>query len=1065
METSHQLHQALTTLTAHYFPYLTLHDLHSFRLASKSIYNSLQYTEYTKSRDGNDYLVPFPGFPGILSTRNDIHSGAGLFCHQLASLHAMHLAENASANLAFGSLRGGILGDAPGLGKTITMLALICSTAGLKPVDPPEFYDLASINQHWQLMRGNVVFREEILKALRPIRDWAAQQDSNAARLYRELCREVCPPYVEGRFPTLQSFEWHVYSKMRGIVPQYRLDLFRRNVVRFKAGLDKRNRQFLRSTMGKRILLERNLIPCSTTLVIVPDALLEHWAEQIRRHVNLEVFADPSSFHRGDNNGKSSHGVVYIDGVGDLSTARFPLNHMQMPLPSAFQLMGYVFVIVPFSRIKERNQNKKRRRDDDGDYTSEITFDGYFKNAMLQSSLLQLRWFRIVVDEGHELGENEAENDVTKFINEIAAERRWVLSGTPTTGDEDSTEFNSQCLDQLQRLLIFLRHEMYGILPPLSSVDSNTYNSKGTIKDMKHCRKKQAKSAWDNNVKTAFLNKQESGREELYRVLNEVMVMHKKEDLSLPKPIFKQADINVHVPFDVQSKIVEAVSMDESNMDTLLPILSELGVDIGTRKAELHNLLPRAIKSGGQALFDAMIHQYFYTDNYQKLVDEAQGNYISDSIKKAKINLDARGGPVLNSTSAPITAATDKTIDFGCNDRRPIKAVVYSSSLLNLADVTEYLHLSFKSENIAELNMGRIANMSYELGRFRNGKKEGKLCPICGGWNDYIGKKLMSCYNLIMEVSDFSGRTFLVEPQRVLRAVGFDEESNPNLVGNPVDFTRLQGESLYKYGLVSQKHWRVGDALKVDMRDPHPLLQKRWSREVWKSYGSEKCVDLIETYGGLGRDGYLGPLPVYDNGSNEVFVKLNKWQQCGKFHGRSRWYTGPTVEHTPIRTEVEDVFILCLDAALAHGLDLSFVTHLFLLEPIDDAALLEQVTSRAHRLGSTGPVIVETVNVWPELDPKTSEKAKKLTSTSTHISSRTTTCTAVCDHCYRSFETIEKAQIHEKTCDRNPDSAAIIDPFHLSSIYRDIRPPPPILAGQAHPIDRRFNGLKDRAKM
>ena len=40
----------------------------------------------------------------------------------------------------------------------------------------------------------------------------------------------------------------------------------------------------------------------------------------------------------------------------------------------------------------------------------------------------------------------------------------------------------------------------------------------------------------------------------------------------------------------------------------------------------------------------------------------------------------------------------------------------------------------------------------------------------------------------------------------------------------------------------------------------------------------------------------------------------------------------------------EDVFILALDASLAHGLDLSFVTHLYLLEPIDDAALLEQVS-------------------------------------------------------------------------------------------------------------------------
>jgi hypothetical protein len=90
-------------------------------------------------------------------------------------LHAMHSAEKSSANLAFGSLRGGILCDVPGLGKTINMLVLICSTAGLKPIDLPEFYNSARIQEHWELMQGHVVFWEEVLKSLRPIWDWATQ--------------------------------------------------------------------------------------------------------------------------------------------------------------------------------------------------------------------------------------------------------------------------------------------------------------------------------------------------------------------------------------------------------------------------------------------------------------------------------------------------------------------------------------------------------------------------------------------------------------------------------------------------------------------------------------------------------------------------------------------------------------------------------------------------------------------------------------------------------------------------------------------------------------------------
>lgn len=52
---------------------------------------------------------------------------------------------------------------------------------------------------------------------------------------------------------------------------------------------------------------------------------------------------------------------------------------------------------------------------------------------------------------------------------------------------------------------------------------------------------------------------------------------------------------------------------------------------------------------------------------------------------------------------------------------------------------------------------------------------------------------------------------------------------------------------------------------------------------------------------------------------------------------------------------------LLMDGTAALGLDLSFVNHVFLMEPIWDRSMEEQVISRAHRMGATCPINVETL--------------------------------------------------------------------------------------------------------
>ncbi|KAM1703202.1 hypothetical protein TB2_027981 [Malus domestica] len=72
-------------------------------------------------------------------------------------------------------------------------------------------------------------------------------------------------------------------------------------------------------------------------------------------------------------------------------------------------------------------------------------------------------------------------------------------------------------------------------------------------------------------------------------------------------------------------------------------------------------------------------------------------------------------------------------------------------------------------------------------------------------------------------------------------------------------------------------------------------------------------------------------------------------------HASNKMKSLARFQHDPSYT------VLLMDGSAALGLDLSFVTHVFLMEPIWDRSMEEQVVSRAHRMGATRPIHVETL--------------------------------------------------------------------------------------------------------
>ena len=185
--------------------------------------------------------------------------------------------------------------------------------------------------------------------------------------------------------------------------------------------------------------------------------------------------------------------------------------------------------------------------------------------------------------------------------------------------------------------------------------------------------------------------------------------------------------------------------------------------------------------------------------------------------------------------------------------------------------------------------------------------------------------------------------------------------------------------------------------------------------DTWRSWNVDECLTRASKLNFEGRHWFLGPLPLL----GATRVRLVKWQKCPQFHGG--WFTGPRLRDVAAKEGDADVPILALYNHGSHGLDLAFVTHIFLLEPTHDSALMDQIVSRAYRCGATGPVRVVTIVVWDD---------------DRHASGK------VCDFCFKQgFATDALAEKHMRACSRNPKNRTNSDEFSMRKIFSQIKPP------------------------
>ena len=135
---------------------------------------------------------------------------------------------------------------------------------------------------------------------------------------------------------------------------------------------------------------DRILRLCYGTLVIVPPNLVAQWQLEIAKHVETDA----------------------LDFL--------VLNKMDEHLPPWRELMRYDLVLIAKNRLE------KEYRDNDLNEGKRFSHE-----AKYRSSLTEVRWLRIICDEGHDFAGSSSTHAMA-MLSKMSVERRWIISGTPS---------------------------------------------------------------------------------------------------------------------------------------------------------------------------------------------------------------------------------------------------------------------------------------------------------------------------------------------------------------------------------------------------------------------------------------------------------------------------------------------------------------------------------------------------------------------------------------------------------------------------------------------------------
>ncbi|KAI6166829.1 P-loop containing nucleoside triphosphate hydrolase protein [Pisolithus thermaeus] len=290
--------------------------------------------------------------------------------------------------------RGGILCEELGTGKTIMILALILSTAAQIPQPEESMVDSRPV-------LTPLAYQHFTLPECTTARTRAGRGPSDVYGIPSLV--EILLHCISSRSQASSWCEYENSLESTNLWPLLRSNVpfYHHYDLNLAAEIFGSSRPRSQPELGPRVMYLS-----AATLIVVPLTLLGQWDREIQKHCHSKV-------------------RVFIVRQADV-------------LPAARILATeYDLIVMSDVRFRRESRNKKISRLHALRQCACSCFEGSrVPNCRCPGDtqvtpLLQVRWKRLVVDEGHISGNVSA--TINYFVKQLSIERKWIVTGTPTS--------------------------------------------------------------------------------------------------------------------------------------------------------------------------------------------------------------------------------------------------------------------------------------------------------------------------------------------------------------------------------------------------------------------------------------------------------------------------------------------------------------------------------------------------------------------------------------------------------------------------------------------------------